>query len=228
VQEALLSSILFEHEQAYADTAPSDEVIDSLHTALANSDLDRESQRIVKDAADTANRKLHAAVPKNLITWSPELGPHQIFVSIEDLRVTSLSTLDQVYHACFAVTLRWLATCSDVLNYAVDESNFEPLWRPPRIIFPSHAEAAPEVISSVTTMIPQGHMMVNVTRICYSGAFTERLELGSFPFDVQDLMLELHFAVKENEAHVQPDSNDTMHGVFVSLDVDGMMLPEVD
>ena len=47
------------------------------------------------------------------------------------------------------------------------------------------------------------------------------------PFALK-LMLELHFAFKEKEAHVHPDLNDTKHGVFVSLDVDGMMLPEVD
>ena len=224
--EALLSAIQFEHEQNYTDHGPSDEVIGALTVALNISDLDVESQRIVMEAAQNLSRNLHAAVPRNLITWSPDSGPHQVFISIEDLRVTSLSTIDQVYHACFAVNIRWLATCSDVLAFTADAKSFEPLWRPPPIIFPNHSREAPEVISKITTMIPQGEMMVNVHRVCYSGAFTERLELAAFPFDVQDLMLELHFAVMENEAHLNPDMNDTRHGVFVSLDIDGMMLPE--
>lgn len=122
-------------------------------------------------------------------------------VSVVFLRFGEIDTLNEKFQAEVMVQSKWVDPDDKMTKYDPNDTN---IWNPKLFIENMISIAKPEIIE-YNIVKEEGKTVVIETRHA-NGVFWERLELQSFPLDVQELSVRLSSKLKPTEIKLIPDS----------------------
>ena len=164
--------------------------------------------------------------------WEKAHGPHQVFVSVKVTALTDISTAQQTFTSRFTVTQQWMMSLSDqnwleTAGWTVGDNvpgAFEPEWAPPQLSFPMLTESKESgYVVGALRLREVDCMVVYEQDTLVHAIFGEELELHSFPFDCQDLSIEIVWDIAATTCSIWPSQSEPN---FVELEVSKMPISE--
>ena len=120
--------------------------------------------------------------------WKPEHGPHQVYYTVNVKLLSNVSNIHQSFDVSFDITFEWMASKEEKTEYkeSITTSSEIPKinWKPPQITFPTLMEHTKDPESNIEVVMVGQMFCFRETR-SYQCKLAEKLELASFPFDVQ-------------------------------------------
>ena len=169
--------------------------------------------------------------------WTPDQGPHQVFVDIDIEKFDNINTVNQTFTAAFTVNQCWLWSAEDKEFYKsfiegnqssvkgneshVDStSNLKVSWQPKSLILRNAVKENLHVIEGKLRLKMFNRLVMIEKRTFVYGDFSEKFELDSFPFDCQDFRIEIDFFDSENICKISPNP---LKRDFLSLNLHSMV-----
>ena len=120
--------------------------------------------------------------------WKPEHGPHQVYYTVNVKLLSNVSNIDQSFDASFNITFEWMASKQEKTEYQQSKATSSEAptinWKPPPITFPTVMEHIKDPESNIEVVLVGKMFCFRETR-SYQCKLAEKMELASFPFDVQ-------------------------------------------
>jgi len=143
-----------------------------------------------------------------------------VFASITVDSVSEIDTTKQSFSARLVLNLEWMMSNEDAKTSNTDGKDWQPSWSPPTLILPNALTSETSTPFYIVKQYDQ-MMMINST-VTIAATFAESLELASFPFDCQDLKVELEWPSAVEEMKVWPN----FRSAFITVDARKMVLSE--
>lgn len=149
--------------------------------------------------------------------WNKNHGPHQVFVSINVEIIRNVDTANQTFECRFTLTEQWMMSAKDKEYFTSAKGritdNWKPEWSPPKIKFPgATGELKIETPKLSVKQLDAMRLWHQVTTV--EGKFTEPLELMSFPFDFQDLSIEMIWPEPDSVMSTYAIDNSSLVTIF--------------
>ena len=144
--------------------------------------------------------------------WDSSHGPHQVFVSVQVDMLTAIDTTSQTFECRFTVRQQFMISKADSEQLSeqlnVEQNNqFMPEWAPPELAFPQAMDFKILEHGQYKLRLLLGILVVqHETRV--HATFAERFELQAFPFDCQDLSIEVRWKVSDEECDILADPSE--------------------
>ena len=163
--------------------------------------------------------------------WEKAHGAHQVFVSVKVTALRDISTAQQTFTSRFTVTQQWMMSRADqkrleAAGWTAGDNvpgDFEPEWAPPQLSFPMLKESKGSDDVGALRLREVDCMVVYEQDTLVHAIFGEELELHSFPFDCQDLSIEIIWDIAATTCSIWPSQSEPH---FVELEVSKMPISE--
>lgn len=156
--------------------------------------------------------------------YKPENGPHQVFVSVRLTSVRNVITSEQTFEARFIVEQQWQLGENDmeeVRKVSGRTHRITPSWQPPKLYYSKIQQIKKEVQGPFKFAwldnMPTFTLQTDVHAI-----FCEPFELQSFPFDCQDLCMNIEWQASEKIQLIWP----TPSAQFIHISTSDFVLTE--
>ena len=122
---------------------------------------------------------------------NPKIIKQHVIITIDITSITNIKQIEQKFECVFRVRVEWLPSVKDlylILSHGINE--YIPSWTPKDLLFINKHEVKSEKkIGPYLTM--RNGIYKNIYYYYYNISFIDKVELDNFPFDVQDLEIEL-------------------------------------
>lgn len=122
---------------------------------------------------------------------NPKIIKQHIIITIDITSITNIKQIEQKFECVFRVKVEWLPSVKDlylILSHGIN--NYFPSWIPKDLLFINKYEIKSEKkIGPFLTK--RNGVYKNIYYYYYNISFIDKVELDNFPFDVQDLEIEI-------------------------------------
>jgi hypothetical protein len=123
--------------------------------------------------------------------FKPKINEENIVVTIDITSITNIKQLEQKFECVFRIKVEWLPSIADlyyILSYG--KANYIPSWKPLNVLFLNKYEVKSEKQEG-PFLYKSNDKYKNVIYYYYNISFIDKVELNNFPFDIQDLEIEI-------------------------------------
>lgn len=123
--------------------------------------------------------------------FKQKINEENIIVTIDITSITNIKQIEQKFECVFRVKVEWLPSITDlyyILSYG--KTNYNPSWKPLNILFLNKYEIKSEKQEG-PFLYKNNDKYKNVIYYYYNISFIDKVELNNFPFDIQDLEIEI-------------------------------------
>ena len=130
--------------------------------------------------------------------FKPKIKEQDIVITIDINSVTNIKQIEQKFECVLRVKIEWLPSIEDlyfILSHGIDK--YVPNWIPLDLIFLNKYDIKSE--KKVGPFLTKSNgKYKNVYYYYYNISFIDKVELNNFPFDIQDLEIEMELPKSEN------------------------------
>ena len=146
------------------------------------------------------------AIPKY---WNKIHGPRQVHFNFDVIQIHKIDNINHLFSLTFKLQIMWMISKEEndkITGGAKNTTTQEEWhgWEPCKPEFPNAGIEFETLSTSYDLMRLHDMMMMRRTQIC-RGDFAETMELQNFPFDAQDLTLNIDFKEPTEICTFQPD-----------------------
>ena len=130
--------------------------------------------------------------------FKPKINEENILVTIDITSITNIKQIEQKFECVLRIKVEWLPSISDlyyILSYG--KTNYNPSWKPLNILFLNKYEIKSEKQEG-PFLHKSNNKYKNVIYYYYNISFIDKVELNNFPFDIQDLEIEIEITKCDN------------------------------
>ena len=130
--------------------------------------------------------------------FKPKINEENILVTIDITSITNIKQIEQKFECVLRIKVEWLPSISDlyyILSYG--KTNYNPSWKPLNILFLNKYEIKSEKQEG-PFLHKSNNKYKNVIYYYYNISFIDKVELDNFPFDIQDLEIEIEITKCDN------------------------------
>ena len=130
--------------------------------------------------------------------FKPKIKEQDIVITIDINSVTNIKQIEQKFECVLRVKIEWLPSIEDlyfILSHGIDK--YVPCWIPQDLIFLNKYDIKSE--KKVGPFLTKSNgKYKNVYYYYYNISFIDKVELNNFPFDIQDLEIEMELPKSDN------------------------------
>ena len=130
--------------------------------------------------------------------FKPKIKEQDIIITIDINSVTNIKQIEQKFECVLRVKIEWLPSIEDlyfILSHGIDK--YIPCWIPQDLIFLNKYDIKSE--KKVGPFLTKSNgKYKNVYYYYYNISFIDKVELNNFPFDIQDLEIEMELPNSDN------------------------------
>ena len=130
--------------------------------------------------------------------FKPKINEENILVTVDITSITNIKQIEQKFECVLRIKVEWLPSISDlyyILSYG--KTNYNPSWKPLNILFLNKYEVKSEKQEG-PFLNKSNNKYKNVIYYYYNISFIDKVELNNFPFDIQDLEIEIEITKCDN------------------------------
>ena len=130
--------------------------------------------------------------------FKPKINEENILVTIDITSITNIKQIEQKFECVLRIKVEWLPSISDlyyILSYG--KTNYNPSWKPLNILFLNKYEIKSEKQEG-PFLHKSNNKYKNIIYYYYNISFIDKVELDNFPFDIQDLEIEIEITKCDN------------------------------
>jgi len=149
---------------------------------------------------DNLRKYDYICINKNneIVYLKPKIKEQDIVITIDINSVTNIKQIEQKFECVLRVKIEWLPSIEDlyfILSHGIDK--YVPSWFPLDLIFLNKYDIKSE--KKVGPFLTKSNgKYKNVYYYYYNISFIDKVELNNFPFDIQDLEIEMELPKSDN------------------------------